>query len=552
MRAPFLMLAAALWTAGAAAQELDPLLEDQRRQALGDRTTDLGGFQARGNVAAEPAQAQPDEGPCFDIRTIGIRGVSLLPKELLDALRAPYAARCLHVAEIRALMGAIDGAYADRGHITSKTYIPEQDLKSGALVLQVVEGRVEAIILQTPDGAVLDSDARAWRLATAFPAAEGAFFQLRDFEQGLDQMNRLKSVDARMTLRPGETDGGSVAVVTHAQDDRYRARMRYDTYGAKSTGDRRLSLDLDFDDIAGVNDEFKLGYSGSENTNALTARASAPYGYWTLSADAAYSEYLTPLNTVSELFGRSLSGEFKAQYMAFRDQTSTLELSAAMGVRRSERFINDVALTPQNLTTLTLGGRYLTVGAAARQSFSASVVSGVEWFGADRQGAPDAPQPQFVKLALGWQRQAAIKGLGSLVTDAQAQLSPDSLYGAEQMSVGSLSTVRGYRESAAAGDSGAYIRNDLYLDSDLWSWILPDGLKAEAGRRAQVNLFLDAGMTRDHARARTDYAAGAGVGFAFYHERFTVAGQFAAPLMRDNRAIFDEIVFDISVDMKLW
>lgn len=58
----------------------------------------------------------------------------------------------------------------------------EQDLSHGELTLEILEGRLEKIELdgQTPA-----------MLRTVFPGAEGHILNLRDIEQGMEQINRL-------------------------------------------------------------------------------------------------------------------------------------------------------------------------------------------------------------------------------------------------------------------------------------------------------------------------------------------------------------------------
>lgn len=72
--------------------------------------------------------------------------------------------------------------------------------------------------------------------------------------------------------------------------------------------------------------------------------------------------------------------------------------------------------------------------------------------------------------------------------------------------------MRGYDVSVATGDMGLYMRNDLYLTPEIWSF-LPDKVEGKVAQKAQTHLFLDAGVTRDRARDVTEKAAGLGVGF---------------------------------------
>src|SRR3546814_17238951 len=116
----------------------------------------------------------------------------------LSHLVADYVGQGVGKAEIDAILARITQYFIDRGLVTTRAYIPPQDLRTGLLKLAVVEGKVEDI--RPADGASLTSG----QLITAFPGLRGERPNLRDFEQGIDQIKNRKS--------DGEGKGGSVRV----------------------------------------------------------------------------------------------------------------------------------------------------------------------------------------------------------------------------------------------------------------------------------------------------------------------------------------------------
>ncbi|HCF1927942.1 TPA: ShlB/FhaC/HecB family hemolysin secretion/activation protein, partial [Pseudomonas aeruginosa] len=60
-------------------------------------------------------------------------------------LLAPYQGRCLGVGQLNALLKAVTDHYLDRGYVTTRAYLPQQDLASGTLRIIVVEGRLEGL-----------------------------------------------------------------------------------------------------------------------------------------------------------------------------------------------------------------------------------------------------------------------------------------------------------------------------------------------------------------------------------------------------------------------
>jgi hemolysin activation/secretion protein len=147
--------------------------------------------------------------PCFDIKTIELKGATILKGKELDKITKPYSGSCIGITGINNLMREVTNYYVDKGYVTTRVAVPQQDLKSGNLEIMVMEGTVEDIILNE----------NTWRdkaqVKMAFPFMKGRVLNLRDIEQGLDQLNRLASSTATMQLMPGEKQGGTKVVITN-------------------------------------------------------------------------------------------------------------------------------------------------------------------------------------------------------------------------------------------------------------------------------------------------------------------------------------------------
>src|SRR3546814_8677404 len=106
-------------------------------------------------------------------------------------LVAPYLGRCVTVDDIERLLGEVTKAYIDRGYATTRAYLPEQDLSSGRLRIEVVEGRISRI----------EVDGSGVFVPGAFLYPDGDRLNLRRLEQGLDQINRLRSEEHTSELQ---------------------------------------------------------------------------------------------------------------------------------------------------------------------------------------------------------------------------------------------------------------------------------------------------------------------------------------------------------------
>nr|BFE90605.1 hypothetical protein GCM10020185_11410 [Pseudomonas brassicacearum subsp. brassicacearum] len=167
------------------------LLEEQRRRL--EELKDLPGKEAKPTQPTAPVDTR-----CFPIKTLELKGADSLSAGEREQLLKPYIGQCLGVPQLNELLKVITDHYIEKGLVTSRAYLPQQDLSSGHLQVLVVEGRLEGL-----KGAE-DSKLSDRELAMAFPGATGELVNLREIEQMVDQLNRLPSNQAKMELTPGQ------------------------------------------------------------------------------------------------------------------------------------------------------------------------------------------------------------------------------------------------------------------------------------------------------------------------------------------------------------
>lgn len=140
------------------------LIRERQNRLLEEQQRRLEELRSLPGKAAQPAPSQrPEDVRCFDISTIELKGADSLLASDRQALLKPFIGQCLGVSQLNALLKAITDQYLARGLVTSRAYLPQQDLSSGHLQVVVVEGRLESF---RPD----DSSGLSEReLAMAFP-----------------------------------------------------------------------------------------------------------------------------------------------------------------------------------------------------------------------------------------------------------------------------------------------------------------------------------------------------------------------------------------------
>lgn len=489
----------------------------------------------------KPAQAGEDA-MCFPIKTITLEGATLLSAKEIAQLIKPYEGTCMGYNAIGALIQDITNLYIDKGYVTSRAMIPSQNLKEGSLKLLVQEGKVENIELNS------NGLREKLRLSTAFPGLKGGLLNLRDLEQGIDQMNRLSSSRAELKLWPGKDVGGTKVVITDKVQDTARGTVSYDNYGQSSTGINRLRVGLEKDNLLSLNDSLSFNYIGSRDTNALAFSGSVPYGYWTFSLDSSYSEYFSVLDEAAEMFGTSWNNTITANRVIHRGKNSQTALLGALNLKESSRLLNDIYLTPQPMTVARFGATHTQRTDRSVWYFDGTYSRGLSMLGATRDMpglSADSPRAQFDKLDGGVTYLRPFS-LGRVNASLRGQYAFDSLYGSEQINMGDSSTVRGFSGAGIAGDSGLYSRNEF-------SFTMPSIIQEKMpviAETVQPYVFADAGYTKLKAVSQYDAIAGTGAGLRFNWKRLRGDLAFAVPVYTgtDMDTGF-EVYFNVSMQL---
>jgi hemolysin activation/secretion protein len=440
------------------------LLEEQRRR--------LEELQSLPGPAKEPSPKAPVvPARCFDIRHIELKGTMLIDASDRATLVAPFEGRCLGPADFNEVLRSVTAYYLDRGYVTSRAYLGEQDLSGGVLEVIVIEGLLEGVVPGS------DSRITPRELEQAFPGHAGTILDLRELEQLVDQLNRLPSNQAGVELVPGEVVGGSRALIVNQPDKPWRLTATRHNDGQRSTGEQQWALGLELDSPLGLADQMLLRTGADYRAPHDRASDNAffqynlPWGWWNLSYTYSQSHYRT-LNEVSgfafEVSGTSRSHELRAERLLHRDAVSKTSASVSLGQVESRNYIEDVLIdvSSQRLSEVGVG---LNHGRRVGSAF-VNLDLGRQWgssaFGglADRDPAPGEPRAEYGKYTLTASFvQPFVLGGQSFSFDslASGQHSEDVLYGPRRISIGGASSVRGYKAQALSGDSGGYWRNQL-------------------------------------------------------------------------------------------
>jgi hemolysin activation/secretion protein len=430
-------------------------------------------FAASGLILlASFAQGQ---GICLPIEDVRVDDANILGTTTVDAIVAPYEGRCLDISVLDTILERLTLAYVDRGYILSRAYLPEQDLTDGQLLVKVVEGGLSEIRINRITQPL-------WS-GVLFPGLIGKPVNIREIEQGLDQIEAMPRWEAQLEFDAGVQPGQSELDVAAATSKPYEVKVTTNNRGNEQTGEWNTALSGDFTNVMGMNDTWTWNVSRSVGPGPLSFghledgnrsagyEVTLPYGNWSWSFGYNWSDYrLTIPGAISPIVtdGWSRTQTLSTKYLTYRDQTTKEYFSATLKRSQNENFIADVSIDNSSRILTGLKLEYAVSTPMAGGSFDGSfyVEKGLPWFGAERvehqpAGSPNA-QYRLVGFSVDYARSLGEGGNDFRWTStASGQYSPNRLYGGQNFSIGGVSTVRGSKIALASGSSGLLWRNEL-------------------------------------------------------------------------------------------
>lgn len=442
----------------------DRLLEEQRRRL--EELKELPGKEAKPTQPAAPADTR-----CFPIKDIELSGADHLSDGEKSRLLKPFIDQCLGVTQLNELLKVITDHYIEKGLVTSRAYLPQQDLSTGHLKVLVVEGKLEGL-----KGAE-DSKLSERELGMAFPGKTGELVNLREIEQMVDQLNRLPSNQAQMELAPGKAVGGSEVLVKNTPQKPWRAGLSRSNDGQRSTGEQQWGTTFDWDSPLGLADQLNLrgGHDAMSDhrhtSNNAMLNYNLPWGWWNFTYTYSQSEYRSQAQSNGFNFkqtGDSENHQLRVERVIHRDAVSKTSLSTGLSYLRTNNFIEDskLALSSNRISEAQLGFNHGRRIGGAFVNLDLGMQQGIGLLDAQGNGhpGPGEPDARYRKYTATVSYLQPFKVWGesfsfsSLMT---GQHSEDVLFSSQRTSLGGLSSLRGYKDQSLSGDSGGYWRNDL-------------------------------------------------------------------------------------------
>lgn len=472
--APLLLLPALATASASSPEQASNPLVDQQRRLWDDteRQQRLRELQRQPAAASQdtPALATPRSPAhpehCWPVQGLKLTGQRLLDAQTLQHSAQPWLSTCMSIEAINGLLAALTVRYVEAGLIAARPYVATVPQPGQALHVQIFEGIVEAIELTGADLPL--------SLANAFPGMIGQPLRLSDLENGLDQLNRLRSFDLQVDIHPGDTEGGTRLVLTPRNlPTRWQVASVVDNLGRDTSGRHNGSLNLAMDSPLALNDFFSLGagktLDGQPGYNRqYSLYYQIPHGRWKLDLSASRLRSRSALPNGHQFTQSHTSLGLKLDRRLWRNQHTLLNASLRLGQRSTDNRYERVSLRGMDLTIVEAGLDVVQFQGPRTVAAYLGISHGLGWLGADQRqpsyAAVAAAQPRFEKYQANFMQStwlAALEQNWRWQSELSLQYSPDPLPDSEQLRLAGSSQVRGFRLDSQPMSRGAVLRNSL-------------------------------------------------------------------------------------------
>lgn len=406
-----------------------------------------------------PPPPEDTNGERVRVERFAIEGATLVPQADLAAAVQPYVGRMLGLEDLRAAARTLTDLYRRRGYF-ARAVLPPQDVSSGTVRIQVVEGRFGKLVI----------DDQARRADGAFVAQvvgtrlkEGMPYSADALERGLLIANDLPGVRADGVLKAGSAHGTSDLALTVRDAPLVRGSIGGDNGGAVSTGRYRGIGTLMIDGLTGRGDRVTALALGSEGIGYGWLGWSVPIGFdgWRVEAHVSYLHYRLG-GSFAALDGRGSAGTqgIDLTYPVVRSSAASLDFRAAY---EHGQYNDDLLGAPAHRkhlhrVSLSLGGVSQGAGGGRSRYSIGMTLGGLDLSGVAFDQAFDRATARtdgaYAKAEASASHDQRLGGAAFVRASVAGQWALNNLDSSEQFALGGPAGVRAYPVNEALGDTG--------------------------------------------------------------------------------------------------
>jgi hemolysin activation/secretion protein len=426
--------------------------------------------------AAPASAASAPAGPRFDLLEFEVVGNSVLPDTVVEQAVSPFLGENKTMADLEGARTALERAYQDAGYLTVLVDIPEQRISEGVVQLRVTEGRVDRLRVT---GSRYYS--QGFIRAQVGELAPGKVPDFNTMQRQLATVNREQR-QVQPLLRPGLTPGTVEAELRVADQLPVGASVDLNNRHAAGTAALRSTSTLRYDNLFQADHSLSATFITApedvKSSRVLSLGYSAPLvGPHSLGLSLVLSDSRSEPLGAATVLGKGLTlGLRWLRSDSVGDGLHTL--SAGVDYKTFRERVeagSDVLSTPLRYLPLSLGYNGSWFGPQVQASLGSTLVVGLRSVLPRSVDCPGniGPVDQFACKRQNSDGSFALLKLDASTTWRQftlrvaGQLTSDLLPSSELYSAGGATTVRGYFENEASGDT-AWLAGLEWRSGNLW------------------------------------------------------------------------------------
>lgn len=441
----------------------------------------------------------------FFIKKIDLVGCeSFSPKDFSPIIEK-YEGREVTLTELDTLAKEIEREYLRRGVIAA-VFLPQQEIKEQAVILQVVEAKMGQLQIQE------HKYFKKQRLTYYWKVPPGEILHYDKISKSIQMMNKNSDRQVKAALTAGKKPGTTDIVLTPQTHFPIHLTSTFDNEGSSSTGKNRTGAGIRHNNFLGFDDTFLSGYTFGREFSGTYAYHSLPissggasllYGY-SLSESTPKKEFAVyGIKSKAENASVSLHQDIfnKDQYLG--------EVSLGFDAKDKATVMNTGTYSRDRLRIVSLNGDFIFRGLGSTTTLSPEFSQGIDAFGASPSDNPLASRgakTTFSKFILGIQHRRILPLNLQANFKLKGQVSSTKLTPQEEFSLGGMDSVRGYPSGDYQADN--MISNSLEVLMPAFfipgNWQLPFYKKKALKDMATPVVFVDYGYGERRGALETE------------------------------------------------
>lgn len=438
----------------------------------------------------------------FEVKEIHVSKSELLTdEEIREAVRFKTKGP-MTVSELTEIVDDLNALYEKKGIRTAQAVLPPQTIKDGVVFIRLIEGRYGEVSVEGNHRVFSES------ILSRVKISKGELVDIDGLQSALRLYNSTNTYRLSAELVPGKEEGTSdVRLMLHEPENPWTSFIFTDNAGQKESGRYRIGAYSEYRGIGGHDAALAVAPVWSEGVWGGSVMYDTPLGHRGTRATVSYSRNLVDI----------IDGAFKDFDMKANSNDIALGITHPLNVTElskvdffveghrkwSDTEYSGMELADTHTSTVKTGisarsfdenGMWFAMGSVTgyrtdrRMNAGEGAKEGGSYYNAyllRRQNLPD-------------DRYLLYRVYGQYTAFGQ-------LPATEQMSLGGMATVRGYRESLLSGDKGWYasMEYSVPISADHKTW--------------RGFAFLDHGVAYNNYGTRTekDFLTGTGIGLEY-------------------------------------